>query len=82
MILGKLPALGQVWKEPGFVPALRGEGELRAIQGVCQAGAGAACRLPQSPAAAAASGEKTLLSRAVGKQRLLERVGTALDGLR
>lgn len=55
--MGKLPALGQLWKQLGFVPAVQKEGELRAIQGVYQAGAGAACRLPQSPAACV-SGEK------------------------
>lgn len=77
--MGKLPALGRLWKQPGFVPAVQREGELRAIQGVYQAGAGAACRLP---GAASVSGEKNYSVQSCGQaERLLERVGTALDGL-
>lgn len=80
-MLGKLPALGQLWKQPGFVPAVQREGELRAAQGVYQAGAGAACRLPQRPGAASVSGEKNSSVQSCGEQRLVERVDTALDGL-
>lgn len=82
MILGKASSTGRLWKQPGFVPAVQREGELRAIQGVYQAGAGAACRLPRSPGAASVSGEKNYSVQSCGQaERLLERVGTALDGL-
>lgn len=68
--MGKVPVLGQLWKQPGFVPAVRREGELRAMQGVYQAGAGAACRLLQSPGTASVSGEKNCSAQSCGQAEI------------